>query len=816
MKASETSLQSIIEGVKQYVVPLYQRSYSWDTKEWGILLDDIVELYEEEKPRSHFMGSIVTMPTGSVPEGVPKFALIDGQQRLTTIFILFSVLRDLAIEKGQNELAEEINNTLLVNPYKKDLDYFKILPTQVDRTCFQSLIKRKDPITTNQIIKAYQYFSRRLKQLNIDLGKLQLIITNRLSIVSIVLHQDDNPYLVFESLNAKGRPLTQADLIRNFLFMRIHVDEQDQVYAEYWMPMQEALGDSLTEYIGHYLMKNGAIVKQTDIYFILKELVNRGDALTYLKELSRFANHYQKLLYPEKEPNADISQLLKQINRIEVTTAYPFLLNCYDDYSQSKLSTDEFICVLKIMENFLVRRFVCAVPTTGLNKIFPTLYSQVQASKASSFSEGVRILLQNKTYPKDIDFKRNLVSSKLYGAGNKIVRTKLILEAIEQHYGHKEKVPFDSLTVEHIMPQTLEDVWKTELGEDWEATHELFLHTLGNLTLTAYNSELSNKKFDAKKEFLKESHLELNKYFQDKASWTRDDIEERAEHLSEILLKVWPYFGDSKDAEKKTETLSRRIPKSLTMFGYKHDVDSWTDIFFATVINLYKLDTEKFQSLVNEFPHLLKVEKDKCRKGREIKEGLFLETNWSAKYIEKYCCQLLAAFEIPLDEWQVELSQEEIMNDEIQDGEKCDENTFFETMEAGEFAEQIPIVRKLKQWASTNLPRFEWHKNSQRTIFWPYLYHNKRTYWPIVIRADGQIEIIFQYLKIRKPFIDESKREELLNLLNKVPGVNIPLNPNTLKGRPKIALSILKNETALTEFINVLDWVIGQIKQSSD
>ncbi|MBN8721624.1 MAG: DUF262 domain-containing protein [Acidobacteria bacterium] len=812
MKASETNLQSIIEGVKQYVVPLFQRSYSWDTKEWGILLNDILELYEEEKSRAHFIGSIVTMQTNSVPEGVPKFALIDGQQRLTTIFIIFSVLRDLAIERGQKELAEEINHTLLVNSYKKNLDYFKLLPTQVDRICFQSLIKKEDSIVgvvENQILKSYQYFSKRLKQLNLDLAKLQLVITNRLSVVSIVLYTDDNPYLVFESLNAKGRPLTQADLIKNFLFMRINVDEQEQVYAKYWMPMQEALGDKLTEFIGHYLMKNGLVVKQNDIYFVLKDLVNQGDALTYLKELSCFATYYQKLLFPEKESNNDISYLLKQINRIEVTTAYPFLLNCYDSYSQSKLSAGNFIDVLKILENFLVRRFVCGVPTTGLNKIFPNLYSQIQVGKFSSLFEGVKTLLQSKDYPKDFDFKRNLVGTKLYGAGNRIVRTKLILEAIELFYSHKEKISFDNLTIEHVMPQTLDDAWKTELGDDWQATHELLLHSLGNLTLTAYNSELSNDRFELKKVRFANSHLELNKYFADCDSWTKEDIEERAEYLSEVLLNVWPYFGESNIEQK--DDVTKTAPVKLRILGQDFSVKYWRDVLINTLNVIAELDSDKFDLISNNFSNLLKKDKSLCREPKELKNGWFVEANMSAKYIEKFCRQIIAICELDTNDWQVELSiEKEISNN--RDEEKCDQETFFQIMQESEFATLIPIVQELQNWARLNLPKFIWSKNNKRTIFWPCLDYNGKIYWPIGIRTDGQIEIIFQYLKVRKPFDNDSKREELLTLLNNIPGVNLQLTAANLRGRPKIPLSLLKNESALKEFINVLDWIVHQIK----
>jgi len=222
MKASETKLQPIIEGTKQYVVPLFQRSYSWEKKEWEILWNDLVELCFLENPRTHFIGSIVTMPTESVPEGVAKYLLIDGQQRLTTIFILLALLRDKARQGGQGELAEEINNTLLVNPYKRDLDYYKLQPTQSDRNSFQSLVQSKPLGGQDQIANAYLFFERKLKQSGIDSQTLKKIISSNLSVVSIVLDPDDDPHLVFESLNAKGRPLTQADLIRNYFFMRIH------------------------------------------------------------------------------------------------------------------------------------------------------------------------------------------------------------------------------------------------------------------------------------------------------------------------------------------------------------------------------------------------------------------------------------------------------------------------------------------------------------------------------------------------------------------------------------------------------------------
>ena len=279
MQAKETKLQDIIEGTKQYILPLFQRSYSWDKKEWDILWEDLCELSELENPRSHFIGSIVNMPTSSVPEGVSKYMLIDGQQRITTVFIILALLRDLANQNDEKEFAEEINNTLLVNPYKKGNDYFKLMPTQIDREEFQRLIQNQLDGTDSQIKKAYIHFDSKLKRNPLDKYLLKKLITNYLSIVSIVLDNDDNPYLVFESLNAKGRPLTQADLIKNYFFMRIHYDQQNEVYTRYWQPMESRLGDKLTDYIRHYLMMEGSIVKQNDVYHSLKEKVDQNNAI---------------------------------------------------------------------------------------------------------------------------------------------------------------------------------------------------------------------------------------------------------------------------------------------------------------------------------------------------------------------------------------------------------------------------------------------------------------------------------------------------------------------------------------------------------
>lgn len=582
MQAKETKLQDIIEGTKQYVIPLFQRTYSWTNKEWEILWKDLIELCETENPRTHFIGSIVNMPSVSVPEGIAKFLLIDGQQRLTTIFVLLVLLRNKARDLQRQDFAEEINNTLLVNPYKKDNDFFKLMPTQVDRDVYKNLISGKQNETESQLTKAYDFFEKKLRQVSVEHDKIKRIITSYFSVVSIVLDTDDNPYLVFESLNAKGRPLTQADLIRNYFFMRIHVDKQNEVYKNFWYPMQTALNESLTVYIRHYLMRDGSIIKQNDVYYALKEKVLPTNAIDYLKDLQKFSVYYQRLIDPEFEPEEDLQKYFCRLNRIEVTTAYPLLLNCYGNYMTNKISKADFVTILKTIENYLIRRFVCNVPTNQLNKIFPAVYPLLITRHQDNHAEGVKAILQSRGYPKDTEFYTRFRETKFYGAGDRQIKTKLILETLEETFAHKEPVPFDNLTIEHVMPQTLSEWWQNHIGEDWEDTHELFLHTIGNLTLTAYNSELSNDDFTSKKKTYNDSHLELNRYFSPISSWTCTEIERRAEALAKQALEIWNFFGQESTETSGLKKVTGTSPIGLKILGQQFQVQTWRDVLEQT------------------------------------------------------------------------------------------------------------------------------------------------------------------------------------------------------------------------------------------
>lgn len=655
MQAKETKLQDIIEGTKQYVVPLFQRSYSWDKKEWNALWDDLVELSEMETPRTHFIGSIVSVPTVSVPEGVSKFLLIDGQQRLTTILILLALLKDSANENGDSKFADEIKNTLLVNQYKENLDYYKLLPTQVDRDDFQNLINNRDLNEKSQINIAYSFFKRKLARFQIENSILKKIITNYLSIVSIVLDKDDNPHLVFESLNAKGKPLTSADLIRNYFFMRIHMDRQQNIYDELWNPMENKLGKNLPEFIRHYLMHNGSVVKQTDVYYSIKENIQTDNAIEYLRDLSIFSSYYEKLINPQLEKNNHIKKYLDRLNRIEVTTAYPLLLNFYSKLNKNVISENDFIELLKIIENYLIRRFVCGHATNQLNKIFPHVIKQLDERYTNNYLEGLKKILQTKGYPRDLEFEKRIKDSKLYGAGDRKTKTKLILESIEEHFGHKEQVPFQELTIEHIMPQNLSDWWKSYYGDKWNLHQELYVHTIGNLTLTAYNSELSNSDFYIKKKAYANSHIGLNNYFESIENWNPEDIDNRAKNLAKKMVEIWPYFGSGDFVETEINDVTGKTPKSLFIFNQRIPVNSWRDVLVNTLDIIADLEPEKYDIIIKEYYVFLGIGKKTLRSPRKLKNGTSINADHSAKRIQGFCFNILDILDLSSEDLEIQL-----------------------------------------------------------------------------------------------------------------------------------------------------------------
>jgi uncharacterized protein with ParB-like and HNH nuclease domain len=600
MQANQTKIQSLLDSQRQYVIPLFQRPYSWEASNWDTLWQDLIDLCEEQNPRPHFLGSIVTMPAKSVPEGVTKFILIDGQQRLTTLLILLAVIRDHSKGRPCN-LSDKIEDVLLRNRHQEATDVYKLLPSRDDRPAFFSVMDGRCSLADHQICLAYQHFERKLRlNRDLDLDHLYQVIRNGLVLVSIVLDTDDNPHLIFESLNAKGKPLSQADLIRNFLFMRIHSSRQDKMFDTAWRPMQAALGDTaLTEFIRHYLMRAGKVVKQGDVYLTLKDRVGastEAEVVEYIRDLARYSGYYAKLLYPSTEPFKEVAERLSRLNRYQATTAYPFLLDVYSEFDNGRLSPADFTSILDMVEGFVVRRFICGVVTSGLTKIFPTLFAQARTSP--SLVDGVRLALREKNYPRDSHFRESFIAAKLYG-GERSAKAKLILERLEQSFGHKESVGLSELSIEHVLPQSPTDWWKSHLGVEWEAVHDEWLHTIGNLTLSGYNSELSNSDFPTKKKELAKSHVELNRHFASVDRWDEKAIYGRGEALADLAVTIWPDISPKgaitgqvvEEPEEVQEDVEVLVGRGLDRFGGEVDrVGKAARVFYRTadgkVINI--------------------------------------------------------------------------------------------------------------------------------------------------------------------------------------------------------------------------------------
>lgn len=435
--------------------------------------------------------------------------------------------------------------------------------------------------------------------------------------------------------------------------MRIHVEKQEEVYTSLWLPMQTALNEDLTEFIRHYLMKDGNIIKQSDVYYALKDSVSTTNAIDYLAELKKYSAYYQRLKYPEFEKETELEKMFRRLNKIEVTTAYPLLLNFYSNFADRKIDINGFVTILKTLENYLIRRFVCNIATNQLNKIFPTVYPLIQAKYPDNIIDGFKAILQGKGYPKDNEFLLRFRETKFYGGGDRVVKTKLILETIESSFNHKEAVPFGNLTVEHLMPQTLSEWWQEHLGSDWEETHELYLHTIGNLTLTAYNTELSNDDFPTKKGKLNESHIDLNKYFAYITQWTRAEIEERAEILAKKALEIWSYFGQENSTPTDIQEVTGTTPVGLKILGQHFEVKSWRDVMEKTLNAVADLEPEKFELIARNFPRYVSKDKTKFRAIRQLENAYFIEMNLSAQSIQKLCYQAMETIELTSDEWEV-------------------------------------------------------------------------------------------------------------------------------------------------------------------
>lgn len=553
MHAEEKSLRQLLGGQTQYVVPLFQRPYSWERGEWLTLWNDILETYLYDPPSGHFLGSIVAKSLESTPGGATRFVVIDGQQRLTTLSILIAALRDKLSEADPKD-RERLDDLCLINRYESGEQRYKILPTQTDRDSFFGIIgntaSTDSGVEQPLVRRAYDFFLNSITRSTNDDGDpieprdLEPLILDKLEFVSIALGDTDNEHRIFESLNAKGAPLTQADLMRNYFLMRVPLDQQSDLYEEVWLPMQEMLGQKhLVDFFRYQHMSSGQFVRQGDIYQVwrrnLEHLDSQGVA-DKLRELAGYARFYKRLIDPENEPDTILREQLERLNRWGSQTMYPFALWLYEGADGRGVDRTSLAKVLQFIESYLVRRLFCDIETAGLNRFFMELTQQippgdiVQATRQALSQPTLR-----RRWPNDEEFAKGLLTYPLY-EGSRAEQRRLVIETFETDRQHKEPAELHGLTVEHIMPQQLTDEWREVLGENADATHKNLVHTLGNLTLTGYNSELSNKPFREKRVNFADSNVVMNREIAEEASWGPEQIRSRTEHLARRAIEIWP------------------------------------------------------------------------------------------------------------------------------------------------------------------------------------------------------------------------------------------------------------------------------------
>lgn len=553
MQAGEEKLREFIEGKKQYIVPVFQRHYSWHKKQWQQLWSDVIELAISGNKYPHFFGPIVIAEQKEkTSDKLSRFILIDGQQRLITVQILLAAIRDRARElNGDSQIAKEIHEEYLINRHEDSRgdDYYKIKPSRLDRQYFYGIIGGiKKVKNSGNIPKAYHFFRESIREYvstEEDIKNLANAILGCFKIISIHLGEQDNPYLIFESLNAKGQPLTQADLIRNYLLMEIPEKEAEIIYDRYWSKMEANLRDEMTDFLRLLLIKQGIEVRKNDFYFKIKsQIESRKHQKTvgeYVEEICRFADYYHKFLVPANENNIQLARCLERVKKLGINSVYSILLNCYDYRERKLTSQEEFVQICRLLENFLIRRFVCRIDTRELSDLFPQICKKInRMAEENQLGDGVvlkflRDELSNRRYPTDAEFRESLQKERIYKP-NKKDTIILILASIEEYINPGITLDFDNLKLEHIIPEKLDEWWREYLG-CWQ---EDIANCIGNLTVVEYDIKPTISPFAERKQSIMGSKMQLNKYLEKLEHWREEEIKERAEYLADICLEIWP------------------------------------------------------------------------------------------------------------------------------------------------------------------------------------------------------------------------------------------------------------------------------------
>lgn len=621
MKANETKVEDFLSSNKtQFVIPVYQRNYDWTTGQCKQLLDDILEVGLNKKMNAHFIGSIVYVHDDVYTASrIKELTIIDGQQRLTTLTLIYLALYQLAKSLKDEGLENEISETYLINKFAPEEEKLKLRPTENNDKALKYLLRSHTDEEFNdfsKLIDNFNYFKGRITDEN------YLVVLKGLSklmFVEVSLDREkDDPQRIFESLNSTGLELTQADLIRNYILMGLNRRDQSKIYQNYWEVIEKLAKDEssnssrVSDFIRDYLtLVNKNIPNKSKVYleFKTKYPTSTLDELeNILGNIKSLVKHYNKLINPKNEPDKDIRKQLEYIGRLEINVAYPFLMKVYDDYSKEIIDKSTFINVLELIQSFTWRRFILGLPTNALNKIFMNLYDKVNINDYLYSIQ--KSLIQRsgvQRFPRNTEVIDALRIKDVYNIKSK--NRTYLLDRLE-NFENKEPVFIEGnsdITIEHIFPQNPDAKWKLELGADeYNFIKENYLNTIANLTLSGNNGKLGNKPFLDKRDLpevgYKDSRLWLNKNLTILDKWDKVEIERRFKLIAKRFLKIWQFPVISLDERIENDEINifeAEDPKGKKLeyavfFDQKIDVNQVAKLYTEVFKQLFELQPETF------------------------------------------------------------------------------------------------------------------------------------------------------------------------------------------------------------------------------
>lgn len=656
MKATETKIESFLSANKiQFVIPVYQRNYDWTIGQCKQLLDDILEVGSNKKMNAHFIGSIVYIHDDVYQTSrIKELTIIDGQQRLTTLTLIYLVIYKLAKELKQEGLVNEISETYLINKFALEEEKLKLRPTDNNDRALKYLLRNdadEEYAEFSKLIDNFNYFQGRISEENYQVVLEGL---SKLMFVEVSLDRDkDDPQRIFESLNSTGLELAQADLIRNYILMGLGRKEQNKIYENYWEIIEQLAKDEtlnvsrVSDFIRDYLtLENKNIPNKGKVYleFKAKYPTSTFDELEEnLSGLKSLVKHYNKLVNPKNESDKDIRLQLEYISRLEINVAFPFLMKVYDDYSKNIIDKPTFLNVLNLVQSFTWRRFILGLPTNALNKIFMNLYDKVE--KENYLLSIQRSLLQRtgvQRFPKNTELIDALKVKDVYNIKSK--NRTYLLERLE-NLNNRESVFIDGnddITIEHIFPQNPDNKWKVELGNDeFNFIKDNYLNTIANLTLSGNNGKLGNKPFIEKRDLkdagYKDSRLWLNKYLASIDKWDKEEIEKRYKLIAERVLEIWNIPDikiDDKPESNEENIFDAEEPRFKKLeyavfFDQKLEVTQVSKLYLEVFKRLFELQPETFftSEIGGRIGLTKSPEESKTRQPVAINDTYYIEGN---------------------------------------------------------------------------------------------------------------------------------------------------------------------------------------------